>query len=88
MAVFSENDSSIRACWIQDNYNQLGAVHLVGFPSSCIQRVLKEILHNVSLYYQLVNPCAKHAIFPSLEINGRGALDFTFQLPKIVASPI
>ena len=36
------NNYSTRGCWIWDDYSQLGAMRLVGYLSSHIQRVLVE----------------------------------------------
>ena len=40
LIVFKNN--STRACWISDDYSQLGPTHLVGYLSSHIKRTLVE----------------------------------------------
>ena len=42
------NNYSIRACWIWDDYGQLSAMHLTGYLSSHIQRALVELLLIIS----------------------------------------
>ena len=39
---FKLNNYSTRACWILDNYSQIGVTRLVGYLSSRIQRALVE----------------------------------------------
>ena len=42
VGVFKKKNYSTRACWIRDDYSQLGATRLVGYLSSHIQRALVE----------------------------------------------
>ena len=42
LIVFKKNNYSTCACWIGDDYSQLGAMRFVGYLSSQIQRALVE----------------------------------------------